>query len=98
MIISWRRLLEKKNCLMKFNPILSQLFYDQLQTEDSNHNTGKFAEKTREALTPPKIWVKYIYPPKKGHNAQDPPKGRVQNKKCHKLWKKSIIFLTPPLP
>ena len=26
-------------------------------------------------------------------------KGRVQNKKCYKLWKKSIIFLTPhPLP
>ena len=23
-------------------------------------------------------------------------KGRVQNKKCPKLWKKSIIFLTPP--
>ena len=25
-------------------------------------------------------------------------KGTVQNKKYHNLWKKSIIFLTPPPP
>ena len=33
----------------------------------------KIAVKGREALTLPKIWVKYVYPPKKGHNTPDPP-------------------------